>query len=550
MVPQYGRTDPSRLPGERVNALMSPARLITRIATLPRGVAAWRLAGWRQTASRILADEHRYRQLSDDALRTRSLALGYRARSGEPLDRLAAEGFGLVREAAGRHLGMRHYAVQLVGGLAMTSGRIAEMQTGEGKTLTATLPLYLHALAGQGAHLATANDYLARRDGEWMQPVYAALGLSLGIVQSGQSSTERREAYASSITYGTAREFGFDFLRDRLLNRENNAELNSILYGTSQLAGSGSSVGIRTHFALIDEADSILIDEARTPLIISALSPAEADTEAACYAWAADMADRFLLVDHVEHDPQRHQYQLTASGRRLVHTLPKPAALNSVGQLMLYEFVERAIRVLHDFQRDRHYIVRDDEIVIVDEFTGRLAEGRKWRAGLHQAVEAREGLRPSVQTGQAARVTVQELFREYAHFAGMTGTAQSAAAEFRRVYGTAVSVIPTAFRKQRIHLPDRVLPDNRSRIEAIVVEVQNMLGRTDRESYTRCRELFPGCCRAEGTGGMPLPNATSLPGGAGPIAPGTYGADALKDILQGKRPTPIKPAPAPTGGSK
>lgn len=458
---------------------MSPADLVQGIRSLLGTSAQRRLSRWKIVSRRILALEAETGRLSEEELQTRSLALCYRAQCGEPLRRLVTEAFALVREAASRQLGMKHYPVQLLGGLAMSEGCIAEMQTGEGKTLTATLPLYLHAMAGRGAHLATANDYLAGRDGEWMRPVFESLGLTAGVVQSGMSSADRRAAYACSITYGTAREFGFDFLRDRLLGRSRSDGMSALLFGqpSADTGEIDSMVRIRTHFALIDEADSILIDEARTPLIISSLSPEETELEEACYLWAASVAPRFLLVDHVTHDPVRRQYRLTAAGRSLVHALEKPQALNPAGQLQLYEFVERAVRVEHDFQRDRHYIVREGEVVIVDEFTGRLAEGRKWRSGLHQAVEAREGLPPSVQTGQAARVTVQELFAEYTHFAGMTGTASSAARELKQVYGSPVSVIPTAFPKQREVLAPRVLPDAASRRAAVVSEIREVLAQ-------------------------------------------------------------------------
>jgi preprotein translocase subunit SecA len=327
----------------------------------------------------------------------------------------------------------------------MHFGSVAEMQTGEGKTLTATLVLYLGALTGKGAHLATANDYLARRDAEWMGPIYQALGLSVGVIEARMPPEARRAAYACDITYGTAKEFGFDFLRDRLLlrgQREGQVDLIGQMLG-GQHDAAAQVVQRGQHFIVVDEADSLLIDEARTPLIIGALPGAQAKIAAACFVWAAQVAPQFADGSHYVYKHKEKTVELTAGGRQLARALPKPPAMNPVGMVSIYEYVERAIKVLRDFRRDREYVVRGGEVIIVDEFTGRLGEGRKWRTGIHQAVEAKEGLKVTVDAGHAAQITVQELFARYERIAGMTGTAVSSGRELRKVYKLRVVPIPT-----------------------------------------------------------------------------------------------------------
>ncbi len=318
-------------------------------------------------------------------------------------------------------MNMRHYDVQILGGTALFHGCIAEMQTGEGKTLTATLPLILHSLIGKGAHLATVNDYLAKRDAEWMKPIFDMLGISVGIVLTESQNEERRRAYGAEVTYGTAKEFGFDFLRDRLLLRASGRSLNDFLGEGSdeRWASSGDQPVQRgMHFALVDEADSILIDEARTPLIIGSLGDEAREVVIATYKWAAKFADRFELKEHFTIDEDSRRIELNSKGRGLVRSLPREGEVRLAALLDLYEYIERAIRVLRDYHLDRQYVVREGEIVIVDEFTGRLADGRKWRDGIHQAVEAKENVEVTVPTGQAARITVQDLFLRYKFLAG------------------------------------------------------------------------------------------------------------------------------------
>ncbi|ASV74917.1 Protein export cytoplasm protein SecA ATPase RNA helicase [Thermogutta terrifontis] len=445
-------------------------------ATLPIPSSVW-IARWKPLLQKISALEPELQKLSDSDIRKRSLALRYRARSGEPLSRLLVEAYALVREAGRRKLNMRHFDVQILGGIAMFHHAIVEMQTGEGKTLTATLPMYLYALAGRGCHLATVNDYLAKRDAEWMGPIYELLGLTVGVIQTQMSQNERRKAYAADVTYGTAKEFGFDFLRDRLLLRrirEGQTDVIGAMLGDNGTESGEKPVQREPFFALVDEADSILIDEARTPLIISALPTEEEKLAVECYKWAAKVADQFIEDVDYEYDHEKKTVELTREGRRKARALPKPEVMASVGMFHIYEYIERAIKVARDFIRDREYVVKDGEIVIVDEFTGRLAEGRKWRDGIHQAVEAKEGVEVTVATGQAARITIQDFFLRYRHLAGMTGTARDSAWELRKIYKCPVIVIPTNRPVIRKRLPDLVFGTQEAKWQAVVDEICEM----------------------------------------------------------------------------
>jgi preprotein translocase subunit SecA len=427
-----------------------------------------RLRLWRSQLPLIADFELILRKEDPYQLRKRSLSLQYRAKSGESLEKLLPEAYALVREAAVRALKMRHFDVQLLGGIAMFHGSIAEMETGEGKTLTASLPMYLRSLDGKGAHLATVNDYLAARDAETLGPVYKLLGLSVGLIQTGMNQEQRRVAYASDITYGTAKEFGFDFLRDRLL-------LRRIRESSAVAEDSGPAerpVHRDMHFAIVDEADSILIDEARTPLIISAI-PGEAQQRAvACFMWASDMASQFVEEKHYEYDHEKRTVELTFQGRQLVRVIPKPIELGPVGLVDIYQYIERAIKVGREFHQHQQYVVQDGEIVIVDEFTGRMAEGRKWSGGIHQAVEAKQGVEVTVETGHAARITVQDLFRRYRFLSGMTGTASSSAGEFRKIYNLNVFSIPTNRPVKRTRFPDVVYGSSEQKWQAIVEKIK------------------------------------------------------------------------------
>jgi preprotein translocase subunit SecA len=430
---------------------------------------------WR-TVERIDALAAEMAALNDLALKRLGRSLSYRARAGEPVDSLMVESFAATREAGRRRIGMRHYDVQLLAGVALVHGAIVEMQTGEGKTLVATLPLVLYSLFGRGAHLATVNDYLARRDAEWMTPIYEALGLSVGIVESQMDFDPRRKAYACDVTYGTAKEFGFDFLKDRLMNRElteGRGDLGAVL--TGRTAGGAAKLLQRPYwFALVDEADNVLIDEARTPLIIAS-PPGEAQvTEQALFRFAADAAVGLEAGEDFEVDVQKQTCELLGRGRSRVRALPRPEAIESVSLLAVYDAVERALRARRFFLRDRQYVVRDGKVVIVDEFTGRAAEGRSWRDGLHQAVEAQESVEVTVPSGHAARITIQDLFARWPHIAGMTGTIATSAGELARTYDVAVAVVPTNRPAIRRRLQPVVLLDQAAKFARIVEEVQEM----------------------------------------------------------------------------
>lgn len=347
----------------------------------------------------------------------------------------------------------------------MSAGRIVEMQTGEGKTLTATIPAALHAWEGRPVLIATANDYLARRDAESLRPVYAALGLSVGCIQSGQSREERQSAYARHITYGTAREFGFDFLRDRLEERRREDPR------TALFASGPRRVQRDPACLILDEADSLLIDEARTPLILSGtLDRADAAHEAG-YRWAAASAPVLHEEDDYRRDPLSGWPGLTTAGRARVRTLAMPAAMASLTLTDVHHFLERALFVNARYQRDRHYVVREGQVQIVDEFTGRIQTGRTWNDGIHQAVEAREGVPLTIETGHLARVTMQEFVRRFPVVAGMTGTAREAAAEFRTAYGLQVRTIPPHRRLRRRRWPDAVFADKARKYAAVAREI-------------------------------------------------------------------------------
>ncbi|MGO9108169.1 MAG: preprotein translocase subunit SecA [Thermoguttaceae bacterium] len=443
------------------------------LSTLSAGANRWRLANWSKLVPKISAMEPELLKLNDEQLRKRSLSLRYRAKSGEPLSKLLVEAYALVREAGRRTINMRHFDVQLLGGIAMFHKSIVEMQTGEGKTLAATLPMYLYALIGKGCHLATVNDYLARRDAEWMGPIYRALGMTVGVVETQMSQDVRRKAYQCDVTYGTAKEFGFDFLRDRLLLRQISEGQGDLLGGMLGHRNESSEKPVQgaAYFALVDEADSILIDEARTPLIISALPTEEQKLELECYRWSATVADQFIDEEDYEFDHEKKTVELTKEGRQKARTLEKPPELDTMGMVNIYRFIERAVLVEREYKLDRQYVVRDGEIVIVDEFTGRLAEGRKWREGLHQAVEARQGVEVTVAAGQAARVTIQDFFLRYEKLAGMTGTAIDSASELRRIYRCHVVPIPTNRPAIRQRLRTQVFGTEEAKWKAVVEEI-------------------------------------------------------------------------------
>ena len=413
----------------------------------------------------------KYRNLSDSEIKTTSLEIKYELSSGTKLTKLLPQAFALVSEAARRSIGMEHFDVQLYAGIQLARQRIAEMQTGEGKTLTATLPCYLFALAGKGVHVSTVNDYLAKRDCETLKPVYELLGLTVGAIQSEDPPEARVSAYAKDITYGTSKEFGFDFLRDRLAlraaNERKTAPTGVVMRGL--------------HFALVDEADSILIDEARTPLVIGMVSPGEEAIERGCYRWAARHAKHFEIEEDFRYDEQTKQVHLKPKGIHRLRKLPQTEETKTVGLRELYKHMETAIKVYKDFQKDRNYAIRFDKeekkhkIVIIDEFTGRIAEGRQWQQGIHQAIEAKERVPITPATRHAARITVQELFRRYKNFAGMTGTAWTSRRELKKVYKKKVIRIPSNRESQRKQFETRVFKNAESKFKAIGEETREMI---------------------------------------------------------------------------
>ena len=334
-----------------------------------------------------------------------------------------------------------------------------------------------HALSGKGTMLATVNDYLAARDAELMGPVYKALGMKVGVIQTQQPTAQRRDAYQCDITYGTAKEFGFDFLRDRLLLRrirEGQTDLLGAMLENKRVNNEQPTQRDIPYFCLVDEADSILIDEASTPLIISALPTEEQKQEVAAFKWAADNVYEFIEDEDYEYDHEKKTVELTRKGRLKARQLPKPDEMATTGLFHVYEYVQRAIKVDREYKLDQQYIVRDGEIVIVDEFTGRLGEGRKWRDGIHQAVEAKEGVEITVATGQAARITVQDFFLRFEHLGGMTGTAWASKTELHKIYRCHVIPVPTNRPPRRIKLDTLVYPTEKAKWLAIVKEIQEL----------------------------------------------------------------------------
>ncbi len=421
--------------------------------------------------SKVRHFQKRFEKLDDAGLREQSLRLRYDVLSGVPLSRIIGPAFGLVCESSRRVLGKIHYDVQIMCGLELARQKIAEMKTGEGKTLTATLPTYLYALAGKGAHVATVNDYLADRDAEEMGPVYERLGLSVGVVRSSDTPEHRRNAYRRDITYGTSKELGFDFLRDRIELRA-----KGVAGAARKTVTDHADLLHRPfYFALVDEADSILIDEARTPLVIAMKDDAEKAIENDCFRWAAEHAKSFIEGRDFRYEHDKNRVKLVAAGLTRLRSLPQNRGTRLVSVHELYRYIENAIKVNRDFHRDQTYAVKDQEILIIDELTGRIADGRQWQDGIQQAVQAKEGIEITAENKQTASITVQSLFRLYPQFAGMTGTAWTSRREFNKVYRKSVSRIPTHRPIKRKMLPVRVVPDFDAKWQAIVTETREMV---------------------------------------------------------------------------
>jgi preprotein translocase subunit SecA len=402
--------------------------------------------------------EEEYKALSDEQLRAKTPFFKERLEQGEELDALLPEAFAAVREAARRTVNMRHFDVQLIGGVILHEGKIAEMATGEGKTLVATLPVYLNALTGLGVHVITVNDYLAKRDAEWMGPVYKFLGLSVGVIVHGLDDDERKIAYASDVTYGTNNEFGFDYLRDNMK------------YSIDEC------VHREYNYAIVDEVDSILIDEARTPLIIS--GPAEEST------------DKYYKINRLIYqlkkdkdfmvDEKAKSAYLTEEGVARIEKLINIDNLYDPKYVDLLHHVNQALKAHNLFQRDVDYIVKDGQVIIVDEFTGRLMPGRRFSDGLHQALEAKENVKIERENQTLATVTFQNYFRMYKKLAGMTGTADTEAVEFKKIYNLDVTVIPTNKSLIRTNYADVVYRTEKEKFKAAIEEIEDLYKRWQR----------------------------------------------------------------------
>jgi preprotein translocase subunit SecA len=447
------------------------------------------LKTYRKTIERINALEPQYELLSDDELRGKTVEFKGRVSAGETLESILPEAFALVREGSKRSMKMRHFDVQMLGGMSLHNGKISEMGTGEGKTLTSTLPVFLNALTGKGVHVVTVNDYLASRDALWMGRLYSFLGMTVGINLPNVSREEKQAAYQADITYGTNNEYGFDYLRDNMVYEV------------------GDRVQRGLNFAIIDEVDSILIDEARTPLIISG----QAEDNTAMYL-AMNKVVPSLTLQEGEADPRTgegvtkpgdftldektQQVFLTEQGHENaegilynLNLIPEGATLYDPANISLVHHLYAALRANHLYHRDQHYVVQDGEIVIVDEFTGRLMSGRRWSDGLHQAVEAKEGVGIQAENQTLASITFQNYFRLYNKLSGMTGTADTEAYEFAEIYGLDTTVIPPNRKSQRDDQLDRVYKTTHEKYDAAITDI--------RECYERGQPVLVGTTSIE-----------------------------------------------------
>jgi preprotein translocase subunit SecA len=438
-----------------------------------------RLARAALLVPRIRAFEAKYDSLTDAELKTAGLKLRGRARGGESLDKLVPEAFGLVCVAAKRRTEMRPFDVQLAAGYVMHNGALAELATGEGKTLCASMPVFLNALVGKGVHVTTVNDYLARRDAELMGPIYNTLGLTVGVLQQQMGEQDRQKAYRCDITYGTASEFGFDFLRDRL--KAAGAKGQEAPFWAPWQNGAFNAtppdpyVQRGHHYALVDEADNIFIDEARTPLIIAGPTRLATPEEETVYRWADALAQQMEPERHFTFDMKKQKLELTNSGQELArYSNPPSVGADSLAMDKLYERLEQALHAHIRFKRDQHYMIEKDKIVIIDESTGRRMPDRHWREGLHQAVEAKERVPIHFPSDHAAQITYQSYFRLYTKLAGMTGTAAQNWFELFRVYKLWVVCVPTNRPVIRVNWPDRVFPTEEAKFDAIVQEVLHL----------------------------------------------------------------------------
>src|SRR5690349_6658769 len=440
---------------------------------------AKKFKSYEQRVSRINAFEPELEHASDEELREAADALRERARAGEKLDDLMFECFALVREAGRRSMGMRHFDVQLIGGMVLHDGAIAEMKTGEGKTLTATLPVILNSLAGRGVHVVTVNDYLARRDALWMTPIYDLLGVTVGVLQNMQPYEEKRDAYAADVTYGTNSEFGFDYLRDNMATSLD----EKVQHGGREKPDEGKSY--YHAYAIVDEVDNILIDEARTPLIISGAPEQAADL----YKQFARLAPRMKAGKTPEGMDPRTKKEFVADFDYEFEEKHKTIAVTEQGVAKAERFMGidhlyraenghlvnhliQSLKAESLYKRDIDYAVIDGEVKIIDEFTGRILEGRRWSEGLHQAVEAKEGVRIQEENQTLATITLQNSFRMYQKLSGMTGTALTEASEFMKIYKLGVVQVPTNSPLARKDQNDQVYKTKDGKWDAVAREIE------------------------------------------------------------------------------
>lgn len=423
--------------------------------------------------------EQEFGRFSDEDLRRHANSLRGRARGGEKLKKLVPEAFGLCSVAIWRTLGYQPYDVQLAAGVCLHEGACVELATGEGKTLTASLPAFLNALVGKGVHVTTVNDYLAKRDAEYTGPIYEMLGLSIGVLQMKMEDAHRKEMYRKDITYGTASEFGFDFLRDRLKLRGGQATTAPFWSAWMDGQGGGQKdldprVQRPLYYAIVDEGDSIFIDEAKTPLIISSPTRQATPEEQVVYHWANRVAQSMVQGEHYLMNVKKDKIELTEMGRHHIRYSNPPTGEHSEALDKLTEQVEKSIQANHRFIRDHHYMVHEDKVVIIDESTGRPMPDRHWREGLHQAVEAKEKVPITLASAHAAQITFQNFYKLYKKLAGMTGTIVQNWREMRRVYRLWVVQVPTNKPVVRDLYPERVFPTEEAKFDAIVEQVRQM----------------------------------------------------------------------------
>ena len=421
------------------------------------------LKDYGKKAQQINLLEDATKKLSDAALKAKTTEFKKRLNEGQKLDDLLVEAFAVVREASCRVLEMRHFDVQLIGGMALHDGKISEMRTGEGKTLVATLPIYLNALLGKGVHVITVNDYLAKRDAEWMGQIYRFLGLEVGINLSNISSEEKKKAYEADITYGTNNEFGFDYLRDNMIFSKE------------------ERVQRKLHYGLVDEVDSILIDEARTPLIISGQAEDNVDLYTKINLVVAKLSKQKTEEESGDYwiDEKAHQVILSESGHENVEKLlikagllSEQSSLYDATNISLVHHVNASLKARNLFNKDQHYVVKDNGIIIVDEFSGRMMPGRRWSEGIHQAVEAKEGVEIQKENQTLASITFQNYFRMYEKLSGMTGTADTEAFEFNQIYGLETIIIPPHRTTQRKDMMDKVYRTSQERYAAVIEDIK------------------------------------------------------------------------------